>query len=134
MDVARGGEQRCAKESCDWTYNNTSCPFWSEIVDSGDAWYFYADTSADYGTMIGEYIYWSVTSNIGMHDSAAGLKQASSEWCPNTKEKLKTLSGQEVILIRAASDSGQLFGSVSTKDIVNSLVEKRLSINESETF
>ena len=89
MDVARGGEQRCAKESCTWSYNNTSCPFWSEIVDSGDAWYFYADTSADYSTMIGEYIYWSVTSNIGMHDSAAGLKQASSEWCPNTKEKLK---------------------------------------------
>jgi len=89
MDVARGGEQRCAKESCDWTYNNTSCPESSGLVDSGDAWYFYADTSADYGTMMTEYIYWSVTSNIGMHDSAAGLKQASSEWCPNTKEKLK---------------------------------------------
>ena len=90
MDVARGGEQRCAKESCDWTYNNTSCPESSGLVDSGDAWYFYADTSADYGTMMTEYIYWSVTSNIGMHDSAAGLKQASNEWCPNTKEKLKT--------------------------------------------
>ncbi len=89
MDVARGGEQRCAKESCDWTYNNTSCPESSGLVDSGDAWYFYADTSADYGTMMTEYIYWSVTSNIGMHDSDAGLKQASSEWCPNTKEKLK---------------------------------------------
>ena len=48
------------------------------------------------------------------------------------KEKLKTLSGQEVILIRAASDSGQLFGSVSTKDIVNSLAEKNINILKNE--
>ena len=46
----------------------------------------------------------------------------------DAKEKLKTLSGQEVILIRAASDSGQLFGSVNTKDIVNNLAEKNISI------
>ena len=34
------------------------------------------------------------------------------------KERLSKLTDQEVILIRAASDTGQLFGSVSTKDIV----------------
>ena len=89
MDVSRGGEQRCAKEACDWTYNNTSCPVSSELVDSGDAWYFYADPKADYATMITEYLYWSVSSNFGMHDSTAGHKKAKSEWCPNTKEKLK---------------------------------------------
>ena len=50
----------------------------------------------------------------------------------NAKEKLKKLSGQEVVLIRAASDSGQLFGSVSTKDIVNYLAEKNISISKSE--
>ena len=48
------------------------------------------------------------------------------------KEKLKKLSEQEVILIRAASDSGQLFGSVSTKDIVNNLAEKNISILKNE--
>ncbi len=48
------------------------------------------------------------------------------------KEKLKKLSEQEVILIRAASDTGQLFGSVSTKDIVNSLAEKNISILKNE--
>ena len=48
------------------------------------------------------------------------------------KEKLKKLSEQEVILIRAASDAGQLFGSVSTKDIVNSLAEKGISILKNE--
>ena len=50
----------------------------------------------------------------------------------DANEKLKTLSGQEVTLIRAASDTGQLFGSVSTKDIVNSLAEKNISILKNE--
>ena len=50
----------------------------------------------------------------------------------DAKEKLKTLSGQEVILIRAASDSGQLFGSVTTKDIVNSLAEKNITVLKNE--
>ena len=48
------------------------------------------------------------------------------------EEKQKKLSEQEVILIRAASDTGQLFGSVSTKDIVNSLAEKNISILKNE--
>ena len=47
-------------------------------------------------------------------------------------EKLKKLAGQEVILLRAASDTGQLFGSVSTKDIVNSLNEKNISISKNQ--
>ena len=47
-------------------------------------------------------------------------------------EKLKKLAGQEVVLLRAASDAGQLFGSVSTKDIVNSLTEKNISILKNE--
>jgi hypothetical protein len=89
MDMARGGEQRCAKDECNWTYNNTSCPVWSDLVDEGEAWYFYADPSADYATQMTEYIYWSVSSNFGMHDSTAGRKKSRSEWCPNTKEKLK---------------------------------------------
>ena len=92
MDTARGGEQRCAEETCEWTYNNTSCPVWSDLVDSGDAWYFYADPSADYATQMTEYIYWSISSNFGMHDSSAGRKKAKTDieqWCPNTKEILK---------------------------------------------
>ena len=50
----------------------------------------------------------------------------------DAKEKLKKITGQEIILIRAASDTGQLFGSVSTKDIVNSLAEKNISISRNE--
>ena len=60
------------------------------------------------------------------------IKSQNDKLIKDAKEKLKTLSGQEVTLIRAASDSGQLFGSVSTKDIVNSLAEKNISILKNE--
>ena len=60
------------------------------------------------------------------------IKSRNDKLIKDAKEKLKTLSGQEVTLIRAASDSGQLFGSVSTKDIVNSLAEKNISILKNE--
>ena len=60
------------------------------------------------------------------------IKIQNENLVKDAKEKLKTLSGQEVILIRAASDTGQLFGSVSTKDIVNSLAEKNISILKNE--
>ena len=60
------------------------------------------------------------------------IKSQNDKLIKNAKEKLKIVSGQEVTLIRAASDSGQLFGSVSTKDIVNSLAEKNISILKNE--
>ena len=60
------------------------------------------------------------------------IKSQNDKLIKDAKEKLKTLSGQEVTLIRAASDSGQLFGSVSTKDIVNSLAEKNILILKNE--
>jgi len=60
------------------------------------------------------------------------IKSQNDKLIKNAKERLKSISGQEVTLIRAASDSGQLFGSVSTKDIVNSLAEKNISILKNE--
>ena len=60
------------------------------------------------------------------------LNAQNEKLIKNAREKLKKLSGQEVILIRAASDTGQLFGSVSTKDIVNSLGEKDIYILKNE--
>ena len=39
---------------------------------------------------------------------------------------------KEVVLIRAASESGQLYGSVSAKDISNVVTESGLSINKSQ--
>ena len=42
------------------------------------------------------------------------------------------VSFKEVVLIRAASESGQLYGSVSAKDISNAVTESGLSINKSQ--
>ena len=65
-------------------------------------------------------------------EKKADIKSQNDKLIKDAKEKLKIISGQEVTLIRAASDSGQLFGSVSTKDIVNSLAEKNISILKNE--
>ncbi len=42
------------------------------------------------------------------------------------------VSFKEVVLIRAASESGQLYGSVSAKDISKAITEAGLSINKSQ--
>ena len=65
-------------------------------------------------------------------EKKSDIKSQNENLIKEAKEKLKKISGQEVILIRAASDSGQLFGSVGTKDIVNSLAEKNISILKNE--
>ena len=67
-------------------------------------------------------------------EKKADIKSQNDKLIKDAKEKLKTISGQEVTLIRAASDSGQLFGSVSTKDIVNSLAEKNIPILKNEIY
>ena len=56
-----------------------------------------------------EYIYWSVSSNFGMHDSSAGHKKAKSEWCPNTKEKLKA---QDTTIYNLINDPKYAFPAV----------------------
>ena len=51
-------------------------------------------------------------------------------------QEAKTLSSKivnkEVILIRAASDAGQLYGSVTSKDIAKSINEKEFLINKNQ--
>ena len=86
MDTARGGRQLTTTDGA-WVYNNTTCPA-TGSVESGKAWWFYDEASADYKTMQTEYMYWAVTSKFGMHDSTAGRTKADSEWCPNTKAEL----------------------------------------------
>ena len=65
-------------------------------------------------------------------EKKSDIKTQNEKLIKNANDKLNSLSGQEVTLIRAASDTGQLFGSVSTKDIVNSLAEKNISILKNE--
>ena len=47
------------------------------------------------------------------------------------KKSLKIISGEEIIFIRNASDNGQLYGSVSPKDISNYFNQKKIDIKPS---
>ena len=77
-------------------------------------------------------LYATVENKKYFEEKKTEIKSQNDKLIKEAKDKLKTLSGQEVTLIRAASDTGQLFGSVSTKDIVNSLAEKNISILKNE--
>ncbi len=88
MDVARGRRQTQLTNGA-WIYNNSDCSNAGKVGGSTKAWYFYEDNTADYATMITEYIYWAVSSNFGMHASEAGRQKAQTEWCPHTKSKLQ---------------------------------------------
>jgi len=53
----------------------------------------------------------------------------------NEAQKLaEGLNIKEVVIIRAASESGQLYGSVSAKDISNAVTEAGLSINKNQVI
>ena len=116
MDVARGSTtpQRTLDEgdnSTGWDYNNTSCSTAGSVDNTSNdkAWYFYADTTADYQTMQTEYMYWSVSSKFGMYGSTNGLTKASTEWCPNTKAKLLD---QDVTMYNLIDNSTYAFPTV----------------------
>ncbi len=74
MDVARGGRQTQLTNGT-WIYNNTDCANAGKVGGSTNAWYFYEDNTADYASMITEYIYWAVSSNFGMHASESGQQK-----------------------------------------------------------
>ena len=54
MGTARGGRQLETIDGA-WVYNNTSCPA-TGSVESGEVWYFYNDSGANYKTMQTEYM------------------------------------------------------------------------------
>ena len=56
-------------------------------------------------------------------DNASRREEASGE--------ASNVEGREVVLIRASSNSGQLYGSVSVRDIVDALVEQGAKVTKS---
>ena len=59
------------------------------------------------------------------------LIEKNNKVIENAKSDLEKISGEEIIFIRNASDNGQLYGSVSPKDISNYFDEKKISIKPS---
>jgi hypothetical protein len=52
------------------------------------AWYSYYDDTADYSTMVTEYVYWALTSMLGAQDFEGRYEEINEEWKLNTKEKV----------------------------------------------
>ena len=63
--------------------------------------------------------------------SRAELIEKNNKVIDNAKSDLKKISNDEIIFIRNASDNGQLYGSVSPKDISNYFNEKKSYIKPS---
>jgi len=53
-----------------------------------DAWYSYYDESCGYGCQIDEYIYWALTSILGVQDLPGREEQIITEWRLNSREKV----------------------------------------------
>ena len=59
------------------------------------------------------------------------LIEKNNKIIEEAKKCLKIISGEEIIFIRNASDNGQLYGSVSPKDISNYFNQKKIDIKPS---
>jgi uncharacterized protein YceK len=54
-----------------------------------NAWYTYYDETADYSTMATEYLYWGLTSLLGIQKNRE--EEINEEWKPNSAEKLQQM-------------------------------------------
>lgn len=71
--------------------------------------------------------------NIKMFEEKKSQLEGENVTRKTEAQKLAdNINFKEVILIRAASESGQLYGSVSAKDISKAITEAGLSINKSQ--
>ena len=60
------------------------------------------------------------------------LEKENAERRSDAEKSGGKLEGVEIVLIRASSNSGQLYGSVAVRDIVDALVEKGHEVNKSQ--
>ena len=60
------------------------------------------------------------------------LEKENAERRTEAEKSGKTLNGVEVVLLRASSNAGQLYGSVNVRDIVNGLAEKGHTIDKKQ--
>ena len=62
------------------------------------------------------------------------LEKENAERCTEAEKSGEKVAGEEIILIRAASNTGQLYGSVNVRDIAASLGEKGHEIDKKQVI
>ena len=72
----------------------------------------------------------ATTENKEHFESQRGQLEAQNLEQKSEAEKVgKKLDGQKIIMVRQAGDTGQLYGSVSTRDIANGVTEAGFSVD-----
>lgn len=61
-------------------------------------------------------------------EKRAGIEAANAESRAKAQKQAETLKGTSVTLVRQASEDGKLYGSVTVRDIAESLTEQKLPI------
>ena len=80
----------------------------------------------------GKALYATDDNKIVFQEKKADIEAENLKKKKDADKFAKDFKDKEVTIIRAASESGQLYGSVSSKDIVNSLEEQKLKINKNQ--
>ena len=62
------------------------------------------------------------------------LEQENAERRTDAEKQGEKVAGEEIVLIRAASNSGQLYGSVNVRDVAAALVEKGHDIDKRQVI
>jgi hypothetical protein len=97
MDLARGGHfQESSPDDCE--EDDSACA----IPQGGypaEAWYHYDDGTCDYSCMATEYLYWSLTTAIGLQADSQRCAAIDQEWEPCTPEELVITDSAIVTLI-----------------------------------
>ena len=82
MDTARGGQ-----------FTNIPNPY------PAAAWYHYDDQTCDYECMATEYIYWAISTNMGLQDYPGRCNEIANEWEPCTQALLQSTDTRVYALI-----------------------------------
>ena len=62
------------------------------------------------------------------------LEKENAERRTEAEKSGEKVDGEEIVLIRASSNAGQLYGSVNVRDIVNGLTEKGHDVNKKQVI
>ena len=101
MDVARGGHfEENDPDDCESEQGPCALPAGGYPAS---AWYHYDDGTCDYSCMATEYIYWALTTHMGVQNDSARCAAIDHEWEPCTAAELAATDPAIVSLIENSS-------------------------------
>ena len=81
---------------------------------------------------LGKALYATKENRKVFEEKRSNIEAENTKKIQEAKALSSKIINKEVVLIRAASDAGQLYGSVTSKDIAKSINEKEFLINKNQ--